>query len=209
MSADAGPSQAPAGTGAGWVKSPRGPVLGGELGTCFDVCLLEENPLEGNDRLRMWFSWRPKKSIALVESGDGVRWSEPMIVLGPDERSGWEEDVNRPVVVRRRDGFHMWYTGQTRDPESSRIGHAVSPDGVSWRRHGSEPVVSPEEPWEKCAVMCPHVVWQEGAGKEDQASRERDEVPDQRRRPVADRGAAAGTDAPDPVSPSLPPEARR
>ena len=38
----------------------------------------------------MWFSWRPKKSIALVESRDGIRWSSPVIVLGPDDRADWE-----------------------------------------------------------------------------------------------------------------------
>ena len=54
-------------TTAGWVKSPRNPVLGGDLGTCFDVSVLKEG-----DAYRMWFSWRPKKSIALVESRDGI-----------------------------------------------------------------------------------------------------------------------------------------
>jgi len=36
---------------------------GGELGTCFDVSVLKEG-----DTYRMWFSWRPKKSI------DGQQW---------------------------------------------------------------------------------------------------------------------------------------
>ena len=47
----------------GWTKFAGNPVLGGKLGTCFDVSLLKED-----DNFRMWFSWRPKKSIALVES---------------------------------------------------------------------------------------------------------------------------------------------
>ncbi len=52
-----------AGTSAGWTKYEGGPVLGGDLGTCFDVAMLREN-----ETYRMWFSWRPKESIALVES---------------------------------------------------------------------------------------------------------------------------------------------
>ena len=67
-------------TRAGWVKHPGNPVLGGGLGTCFDNSVLRLG-----DRYRTYFSWRPKKSTALVESRDGVTWSEPQIVLGPEK----------------------------------------------------------------------------------------------------------------------------
>ena len=137
---------------AGWRKWRGNPVLGGELGTCFDVALLKEG-----GRFRMWFSWRPRKSIALVESADGVDWSPPAIVLGPNRASGWEDKINRPAVVRRPGGYHMWYTGQTE--RRSWIGYAVSPDGTSWTRKSPKPVLSPTEPWEKVALMCPHVLW--------------------------------------------------
>ncbi|MBU6401911.1 MAG: hypothetical protein KGS61_16465, partial [Verrucomicrobia bacterium] len=102
-------------------------------------------------------SWRPKKSLALVESTDGIHWNEPRIVLGPNPATSWEADVNRPVVVQRADGYHLWYTGQARG--HSWIGYASSPDGVHWTRVSPEPVLSPEQPWEKVAVMCPHVIW--------------------------------------------------
>jgi len=135
-----------------WQKSAANPVLGGELGTCFDVSVLKEGGL-----FRMWFSWRPKHSIALVESHDGVHWGSPTIVLSPNAESGWEDDVNRPSVIHTPDGYHMWYTGQAGG--HSYIGHAVSQDGITWRRVQRSPVLSPEEPWEKVAVMCPHVIW--------------------------------------------------
>src|SRR5579859_1117414 len=106
-------------TSAGWVKSPANPVLGGQLGTCFDVSVLKEK-----ERFRMWFSWRPKRSIALVESVDGVHWSSPKIALGPSPETDWEVDVNRPVVVKRADGYHLWYTGQATG--RSCIGYATS-----------------------------------------------------------------------------------
>src|SRR5438477_13152739 len=81
---------------AGWVKSPDNPVLGGDLGTCFDISVLKEQ-----DLYRMWFSWRPRKSIALVESRDGVRWSKPpLIVLSPNDKNDWERDINRPIVIK-------------------------------------------------------------------------------------------------------------
>ncbi|UCG60276.1 MAG: family 43 glycosylhydrolase [Phycisphaerales bacterium] len=141
-------------TTAGWRKCQQNPVLGGKLGTCFDVAVLEEE-----NGYRMYFSWRPKKAIAVVESSDGIHWSKPRIVLGPHPDSGWEGRVNRPVVLRRPDGYHMWYTGQS--PDKSWIGHARSKDGTVWNRRSEKPVLSAQEPWEKVAVMCPHVIWNE------------------------------------------------
>lgn len=143
-------------TTAGWIKSERNPVLGGKLGTCFDISVLKEDKA-----FRMWFSWRPKKSIALVESNDGAQWSQPVIVLGPNTATDWENDINRPVVVKRPDGYHLWYTGQAKG--HSWIGYATSHDGKTWTRARAKPVLSPEAPWEKVAVMCPHVIWDDQA----------------------------------------------
>jgi predicted GH43/DUF377 family glycosyl hydrolase len=141
-------------TAGGWVKSKANPVLGGKLGTCFDVSLLNEG-----GRFRMWFSWRPRASVALVESNDGVHWGKPVIVLGPDKTTGWEDDVNRPIVLKRNNGYHLWYTGQAKG--HSYIGYATSADARKWKRMSKKPVLSPEKPWEKVAVMCPHVLWDE------------------------------------------------
>jgi predicted GH43/DUF377 family glycosyl hydrolase len=141
---------------AGWVKHPKNPVLGGDLGTCFDLSVLKEA-----DTYRMWFSWRPKKSIALVESKDGVQWSKPVIVLGPNPKTDWEDDLNRPVVLKSGDRYQLWYTGQARG--KSWIGYATSPDGRTWQRKNDQPVLSAEKPWEKVAVMCPHVIHDEKA----------------------------------------------
>jgi len=150
-----GPSKA-AETSAGWRKYDQNPVLGGNLGTCFDMSVLKEG-----DVYRMWFSWRPKKSLALVESADGIHWSEPIIVLGANNETDWEADINRPVVVKRSDGYHMWYTGQARG--HSWIGYATSADGKTWRRMSKKPVLPADAPWEKVAVMCPHVIWDQEA----------------------------------------------
>src|SRR5579872_5387245 len=116
-------------TAAGWRKYPKNPVLGGPLGTCFDISVLREG-----GRYRMWFSWRPKRSIALVESSDGLAWGSPTIALGPDKASGWEDEVNRPVVIRQGGKYRMWYTGQAKG--KSWIGTASSDDGKTWRRDG-------------------------------------------------------------------------
>jgi predicted GH43/DUF377 family glycosyl hydrolase len=143
-------------TAAGWVKHPGNPVLGGALGTCFDISVLKDG-----DLYRMWFSWRPKKSIALVESKDGVHWSKPQIALGPNANTDWENDLNRPVVIKNGDHYQMWYTGQAKD--HSWIGYAVSQDGRVWDRMSRHPVLTAESPWEKVAVMCPHVIYDDAA----------------------------------------------
>jgi predicted GH43/DUF377 family glycosyl hydrolase len=140
-------------TNSAWEKYAGNPVMGGKYGTCFDVSVLKEG-----DTYRMWVSWRPKQSIALVESKDGLHWSEPpQIVLGPRKETGWEDDINRPVVIKRDDHYLMWYTGQSQG--RSQIGFATSPDGVVWKRMSESPVLSPDKPWEKVAVMCPDVIW--------------------------------------------------
>ncbi len=159
--APAGPAvqraAAPPETSAGWVKYAGNPVLGGAYGTCFDVAVLREPP-----GYRMWFSWRPKRSVALARSTDGVHWDTPRIVLGPRPETGWEDDINRPAVLKRADGYHLWYTGQARG--HSWIGYATSPDGLTWTRRTDRPVLAPAQPWEKVAVMCPDVMW-DAAGR--------------------------------------------
>jgi predicted GH43/DUF377 family glycosyl hydrolase len=140
-------------TAGGWTKWAGNPVMGGKYGTCFDVSVMKDG-----ETYRMWLSWRPRQSLALVESRDGIHWSEPpRIVLGPRRETGWEDDINRPVVIKRGDAFLMWYTGQARG--HSWLGHAASPDGLHWRRLSAQPVLSPERPWERVAVMCPDVLW--------------------------------------------------
>jgi len=146
----------PASTHAGWVKRAEGPVLGGELGSIFDVNVLREQ-----GTFRLWFSWRARKSLALVESADGIHWGPPVLVLGPNPASGWEDDINRPAVLKRGETYHLWYTAQARGKSS--LGYATSRDGITWTRQSERPVLVAEQRWEKVAVMCPHVLWDEDA----------------------------------------------
>jgi beta-1,2-mannobiose phosphorylase / 1,2-beta-oligomannan phosphorylase len=148
----AGPQVITPETSSGWLKYQRNPVLGGRLGTCFDISVLKKG-----GKYLMWFSWRPKQSIALVKSSDGIHWSAPVIVLGPNPQTDWEADINRPVVIEHAGRFQMWYTGQARG--HSWIGYATSQDGIHWRRMSPKPVLAAEAPWEKVAVMCPDVLW--------------------------------------------------
>jgi len=136
----------------GWIKYEGNPVLGGpSMGTCFDV-----NVLKVENGYDMYFSWRPKKSIAVVHSTDGINWSEPEIILEYNMESGWEDNINRTCTIYWNGKYHMWYTGQARD--FSKIGYAVSEDGKHFERVTKEPVIIPEYPHEGFSVMNPYVI---------------------------------------------------
>lgn len=143
-------------TAGGWRKYEGNPVLGSEaLGTCFDIFVMEDG-----GEYRMYFSWRNRKSLAVSTSKDGVEWSEPRVILEPRLDTGWEDDLNRNCIVKREDGYHMWYTGQA-NHQHSWIGYATSQDGLNWKRMSDQPVLFPERPFEGASVMCPCVIWDE------------------------------------------------
>jgi len=54
----------------------------------------------------------------------------------------------------------MWYTGQ--NASASAIGLATSLDGITWTR-SAQPVLRAERPWEKVAVMSPHVIFDQAS----------------------------------------------
>lgn len=148
------------GTAGGWKKYEGNPVFGGgEYETCFDVSVLLEEDADG-PLYKMWFSWRPKRSIGYTTSRDGINWSVPLCVLEPLPGSEWEADeINRPVVIYYDGQYMMWYSGQMRpyrENGRSVIALAVSEDGIHWTRR-EEPVMEPDQPWELQAIMCPHV----------------------------------------------------
>lgn len=147
------------GTRGGWRKYPGNPVLGGELGTCFDMSILWDDGV-----FKMWFSWRPHRCIAYCESPDGINWSTPIKVLEPRVDSDWEADeVNRPSVVKVGSRYQMWYSGQMNPYQVggvSVIGYAESNDGLHWDRR-DRPVLVSDQEWENNAIMCPSVLFDE------------------------------------------------
>lgn len=157
----------------GWRKYEHNPVIGEEGDFCFD-----NHVLKVGDKLRMYFSWRTYYSIAYTESEDGLSWGERHVVLSPRDEILWEEDLNRPAIDFRDGEYRMWYSSQTtggfnkgkwvdsyieaskEDKGGSVIGYAVSKDGENWKRF-NEPVLVPDQPWEKKSLMCPTILWDE------------------------------------------------
>lgn len=151
------------GCSGNWRRYEGNPVLSDDFGETFDVTVLR---VDG--KYRMYLSWRSTRSIAFVEGVDGIHWGKPTMVLSPDTSTGWEDDVNRQIVVYRDGKYHMWYTGMVKsvipgeriEDGRSCIGYAVSDDGIHFERY-KEPVMEPNGEWEKTNLMCPHVIWDE------------------------------------------------
>lgn len=136
----------------GWKKYGT-PLLGGKtMGTYFDPYVRE-----WNDRFVMFASFRNGACIVRCESDDGITWTKPVEVLKGTEANDWENIVNRASVIKVNDVWYMWYTGQ--DAQSSRIGLAISKDGIHFKRYKKNPILIPDQKYEQQSVMNPCVLW--------------------------------------------------
>lgn len=136
----------------GWKKYPD-PLLGGEdHGIYFDPCVRYIQ-----DKFVMYVSHRDSKSIVRCESHDGIHWSDPLVILRPENDSNWCTSVNRASVLYIRQKWYIWYTGMT--DTCACIGLATSVDGKNFVNSNLNPILVPEKKYEKNAVMNPCVLW--------------------------------------------------
>jgi beta-1,2-mannobiose phosphorylase / 1,2-beta-oligomannan phosphorylase len=89
------------------------------------------------------------------------RYSSTPLLL-PDPSSDWESaNVFNPSVIHHNGLFHMHYRAQGLD-WISRIGYAVSADGIRWNRL-REPILGPQDGSDSRGVEDPRVVALDGA----------------------------------------------
>lgn len=80
-------------------------------------------------------------------SQDGIHWdmsTRPLLELG--KSGSFDEDsVETPSVVRFKGKYHMFYTGIVKGliKQKMAIGHAISDDGITWRRVSEKPLIKP------------------------------------------------------------------
>jgi predicted GH43/DUF377 family glycosyl hydrolase len=85
-------------------------------------------------------------------------------ILKPNPLNDWEAlNVFNCGVVYFDDLFHMFYRAQGVD-YVSRIGYAVSADGVHFNRL-EQPVLSPQDEWETRGVEDPRITYLAGEGR--------------------------------------------
>ena len=108
-------------------------------------------------QLRMWFSscdfpaGDGLHTLHEATSIDGITWSAPSEPL--------LEHVYAPTVIRRPDGYRMWFTSVASDPWSIR--HARSVDGRDWEVT-PEPALTLAEQWEHQRLFYPTVLCADG-----------------------------------------------
>ncbi len=153
-------------TSAGWQKLEANPVLGGDLGTCFDVCVLRED-----DKFRMWYSggeqYEPN-AIGYATSPDGMQWTKhhENPVFDRNQDNAWEKHkVTACQVIRESDWYVMFYIGFA-DEHTAQIGIARSRDGVTgWQRHPDNPILRArlnKDAWDYDACYKPYAIFRDG-----------------------------------------------
>lgn len=102
--------------------------------------------------------------LATATAPEGPWTALPEPILQLEDSPGWDsQGVANPHVLLVGDEYVMWYDGHAGDqslaPDRS-IGIAVSDDGLTWNRSGTEPVLTPgtEGSWDELRVFDPNVV---------------------------------------------------
>ena len=113
--------------------------------------------------------------IGYAVSADEVSWvnqaSSP--VLMPGDGGEWDEEGIYSVnVIKEDDVYNMWYSAGLLG-EIHKIGHATSPNGTTWTKDASNPVLQPYPgQWDEANVSAPSILpltgklrmWYEGIG---------------------------------------------
>jgi len=141
-----------------WARSPANPVFGPGTGWEADWVDSPTVLYEGG-LYKMWYQGcvGVQCAIGYATSSDGVAWtrypSNPVYTGNP---FGWDQNLGNPVVIHDGALYKMWYAGD--GPVAIQIGYATSPDGISWTRYGSAPVLSGLAPWDSATTSTPVVV---------------------------------------------------
>jgi len=141
--------------GITWTKYSGNPVLQlGPPGSWDASWIVCPCVISDTGSYKMWYTGIDDDDIYRIgyaTSTDGITWTKysgnPVLQPGPP--GSWERLILCPDVVLDGTTYRMWYAGQAPD-ETQRIGYATSPDGVSWTKSASNPVLSEGTPgsWE-------------------------------------------------------------
>lgn len=142
-----------------WDKYLGNPVLDvGSAGSWDDVSSGMGTVLFDGATYHMWYAGLDgfNSRIGHATSSDGISWTKdplnPVLDLGTP--GSWDDNhVYLPCVLVVGSTFHMWYDGN--DGSKERIGHATSPDGISWTRDPLNPVLDVGSPgsWDDTEVF--------------------------------------------------------
>lgn len=132
-----------------WTKYPDNPVMSPGSAEEWDQNFVGLGSVIYQDTIyHMWYSggnWAHLR-IGHATSPDGITWKKdtnPVLEYGP--KGSWDETgvVGPPCVIVIDNIFHMWYTGHRGEANNFdfQIGHATSPDGITWTKDPNNPVL--------------------------------------------------------------------
>jgi predicted GH43/DUF377 family glycosyl hydrolase len=134
--------------GISWTKHPANPVMDlGPSGSFDSYYVGQASVFYDGSIFRMWFSGLRIGGIGktgFATSTDGISWTKysgnPVLDLGPS--GSWDDRrAYTPSVHFDGSQYQMWYSGN--DGSTYRIGHATSPDGMTWTKDPANPVLNP------------------------------------------------------------------
>lgn len=120
------------------------------------VVLLSSSTLLADDFPRSIVSWEPSPQ-GPVFAGEG--------------KNGWDAKIReRGWIARDRNLYHLWYTGYNEALSPDRyLGHATSPDGLTWTRDPANPIHKTSWVEDVCLVKKDGVSYLFAEGKNDRA----------------------------------------
>jgi len=150
--------------GTTWTKYAGNPVLAPTPGGYDSQYVAGPYVIQLPLRFNMWYTGRNvagqspgSNRILLATSTDGINWIKwPNPVLSPSTNSSdWDSGgLYAPSVIYDGKNFGLWYSGLNQTLLTPMIGFASSPDGATWVRSPSNPILVPGPPgsWDAAGV---------------------------------------------------------
>jgi photosystem II stability/assembly factor-like uncharacterized protein len=151
--------------GSHWTKYAGNPVLDIGTGGDWDTDGMRVDAvIKEGATYRMWYESGGYQHLGLATSTDGLHWikyaGNPVFDVGPS--ASWDEGIaSFSAVISDSGSYKMWYAGAGASGFGGpiRIGYASSPNGITWTKLISNPVlgVGPST-WDAAWVIDPSVV---------------------------------------------------
>lgn len=137
-----------------WTKHPD-PIISPTPGFwdargAYHPCVIREDSV-----YKMWYmalkdSWYPIRICYAVSNDGGLTWTKhPDPVLTPGTAQWESYGVAVPLVLKEAEGYVMYYSGLSPSGVITKIGRAISTDGLNWQRDTvHSPVLSADTGWE-------------------------------------------------------------
>ncbi len=128
--------------GISWSRSPEPVLSPGPLGSWDDHFVTPAAVLREGNEYRMYYwgegdvtPWVHTWKMGLATSSDGVNWEKYADNPVFEGRSdSWDVGVLDMDVVKAEDTYYMVYQGNEEARDRTRLGFAMSSDGIHWQR---------------------------------------------------------------------------